>query len=179
MQPVSYARHRFPPAVIQHAVWLYLRFTLSFRDVEELLAERGLDISYETVRPWVTKVGLAYARRLRRSRTRPTSRRTRMTTPPTTQADPFVLIVHEVADYAKWKVIFDDAAAIRREAGEIEYQLLTLDADRNRVVHFSRWSSLEAARGFFESPELVEIRRVAGVRAPEFLYLRQVEAGRL
>jgi hypothetical protein len=47
MAPISYRRHRFPPVVIQHAVWLYLRFTLSYRDVEELLAERGLDISYE------------------------------------------------------------------------------------------------------------------------------------
>ena len=68
MRPVSYARHRFPPEVIQHAVWLYLRFTLSYRDVEDLLAERGLDVSYETVRRWVAKFGLAYARRLRRSR---------------------------------------------------------------------------------------------------------------
>jgi putative transposase len=45
MQPISYARHQFPPEVIRHAVWLYLRFTLSYRDVEELLAERGLDAS--------------------------------------------------------------------------------------------------------------------------------------
>ena len=50
MQPISYARHRFPPEVIHQAVWLYLRFTLSHRDVEELLAERGFDVSYETVR---------------------------------------------------------------------------------------------------------------------------------
>jgi hypothetical protein len=57
MMELSYRRHRFPPAVIQHAVWLYLRFTLSYRDVEELLAERGLDISYETVRSWVLKFG--------------------------------------------------------------------------------------------------------------------------
>src|SRR4030088_2878139 len=55
MASISYARHQFPPAVIQHAVWLYLRFTLSYRDVEDLLAERGLDISYETVRRWVRK----------------------------------------------------------------------------------------------------------------------------
>jgi transposase-like protein len=47
MAEISYRRHRFPPVVIQHAVWLYLRFTLSYRDVEELLAERGFDISYE------------------------------------------------------------------------------------------------------------------------------------
>jgi putative transposase len=50
---ISFARHQFPPDIIWHAVWLYLRFTLSFRDVEDLLAERGLDVSYETVRRWV------------------------------------------------------------------------------------------------------------------------------
>src|SRR6267378_1291040 len=66
MAPISYRRHRFPPVVIQHAVWLYLRFTLSYRDVEELLAERGLDISYESVRSWVLKFGPAIARGLRR-----------------------------------------------------------------------------------------------------------------
>jgi transposase-like protein len=46
---ISFARHQFPPNIIRHAVWLYLRFTLSFRDVEDSLAERGLDVSYETV----------------------------------------------------------------------------------------------------------------------------------
>lgn len=50
MAPPSYGRHRFPTEIIQHAIWLYLRFTLSYRDVEELLGERGFDISYETVR---------------------------------------------------------------------------------------------------------------------------------
>ena len=49
MPPISYARHQFPPVVIQHAVWLYVRFTLSFRDVEDLLAERGLEVSYQPV----------------------------------------------------------------------------------------------------------------------------------
>src|SRR5689334_17096158 len=57
MAPLCYRRYRFPPEIIQHAIWLYLRFTLSYRDVEELLAERGLDISYETVRRWVLKFG--------------------------------------------------------------------------------------------------------------------------
>jgi putative transposase len=52
MQLLSYRHHRFPPAVIQQAIWLYLRFTLCYRDVEELLAEQGLDLSYETVRRW-------------------------------------------------------------------------------------------------------------------------------
>ena len=74
MAPLSYRRHRFPPAIIQHAIWLYLRFTLSYRDVEELLAEGGLDISYETVRRWVLKFGPAIARRLRQRRPRPSDR---------------------------------------------------------------------------------------------------------
>jgi putative transposase len=71
MTLLSYRRHRFPPEIIQHAIWLYLRFTLSYRDVEELLAERGLDISYETVRRWVLKFGPSIARRLRQQRPRP------------------------------------------------------------------------------------------------------------
>jgi transposase-like protein len=74
MDQLSYRRHRFPPPIIQHAIWLYLRFTLSYRDVEELLAERGLDVSYETVRRWVLKFGPGFARRLRRSRPRPSDR---------------------------------------------------------------------------------------------------------
>src|SRR6516165_4460424 len=57
MSLLCYRRHRFPAEIIQHAIWLYLRFTLSYRDVEELLAGRGLDISYETVRRWVLKFG--------------------------------------------------------------------------------------------------------------------------
>ncbi len=73
MVSISYARHQFPPAIIRHAVWLYLRFTLSFRDVEELLAERGIEVSYETVRRWVAKFGPAFARELRRRRPRPSS----------------------------------------------------------------------------------------------------------
>ena len=74
MAPLSYRRHRFPPEIIQHAIWLYLRFTLSYRDVADLLAERGLGISYETVRRWVLKFGPAIARRLRQRRPRPSDR---------------------------------------------------------------------------------------------------------
>jgi putative transposase len=68
MALLSYRRHRFPPPIIQHAIWLYLRFTLSYRDVEEMLAERGLEVSYETVRRWVLKFGPLIARRLRAPR---------------------------------------------------------------------------------------------------------------
>jgi len=71
---ISFTRHQFPPAIIRHAVWLYLRFTLSYRDVEDLLAERRLDVSYEAVRRWVLKFGPMFARELRRRRPRPTSR---------------------------------------------------------------------------------------------------------
>ena len=74
MAQLCYRRHRSPPEIIQHAMGLYLRFTLSYRDVEELLAARGLDISYETVRRWVLKFGPAIARRLRERRPRPSNR---------------------------------------------------------------------------------------------------------
>jgi putative transposase len=65
-KPISYKRHRFPPEIIAHAVWLYFRFPLSLRLVEEMLLERGIVVSYETVRRWALKFGPAYARRLRR-----------------------------------------------------------------------------------------------------------------
>jgi putative transposase len=67
----TYKRHRFPPAIIAHAVWLYCRFALSYRDVEELLAERGVVVTYETVRQWCRKFGQVYANELRRRRPRP------------------------------------------------------------------------------------------------------------
>src|SRR5262245_46658380 len=73
MTTISFARHQFPPDIIRHAVWLYLHFTLSFRDVEDLLAERGLDVSYETVRRWVLKLGPLFGKEVRR-RPRPTSK---------------------------------------------------------------------------------------------------------
>jgi transposase-like protein len=74
MTPISYARHRFPPDVIRHAVWLYLRFTLSYRDVEDLLVERGLEVSNESIRRWVLKFGSAIARKLHSIRSTPHDR---------------------------------------------------------------------------------------------------------
>jgi len=68
---ISYKRHRFPPEIIAHAVWLYCRFNLSFREVEEMLLERSIDVSYETIRRWVTKFGPAIARGLRRRQPQP------------------------------------------------------------------------------------------------------------
>ena len=69
-QPPSYRGYRFPPEIISHAVWLYHRFGLSFRDVEDLLAERGVSVTYESIRQWCLTFGLDYARRLRRRRGR-------------------------------------------------------------------------------------------------------------
>ena len=73
MSKISYAGYRFPPVIIQQAVWLYARFTLSFRDVEDLLAERGIMVSYETVRRWVRYFGPTIAADLRRRRPKPHS----------------------------------------------------------------------------------------------------------
>ena len=68
--PPSYRGYRFPPEIISHAVWLYHRFGLSFRDVEDLLAERGVSVTYESIRQWCLTFGLDYARRLRHRRGR-------------------------------------------------------------------------------------------------------------
>src|SRR5246127_229510 len=73
MTKISYSGYRFPPEVIQQAIWLYVRFTLSFRDVEDLLAERGIVISYETVRRWVNHFGPIIAAELRKRRPKPHS----------------------------------------------------------------------------------------------------------
>ena len=88
-----------------------------------------------------------------------------------------VLIVHEVADYAAWKAVFDGAAGIRREAGERSFQVLRYEDDDRRIVHFSEWTSCADARAFFESPELQRIRDEAGVREPEFVYLEELDSG--
>ena len=61
-----YKRHRFPSEIIQHAVWLYYRFNLSYRDIEDLLAERGIEVSYESIRLWCNKFGPKYVKRLKR-----------------------------------------------------------------------------------------------------------------
>lgn len=74
MKPISFKRHRFPAGVIRHAVWLHFRFGLSFRDVEDLLAQRGIEVSYETIRCWTIKFGPLIARRLKRRRPAPSPR---------------------------------------------------------------------------------------------------------
>ena len=70
-EKTSYKRHRFPPQIIAHAVWLYVRFNLSLREVEELMLERGVDVSYETIRRWTVKFGPLITHVLRRRQPRP------------------------------------------------------------------------------------------------------------
>jgi transposase-like protein len=74
MNKIIYRGYRFPPEIIQRAIWLYYRFTVSLRDVEEFLAERGIDVTYETIRQWGIEFGPAIARDLRSRRPRPHSR---------------------------------------------------------------------------------------------------------
>ncbi|WP_031284921.1 IS6 family transposase [Labrenzia sp. C1B70] len=71
MSDISFKRHRFAPQIVAHAVWLYLRFNLSLREVEEMLLERGIDVSYETVRRWIAKFGPQIARNLRKRQSHP------------------------------------------------------------------------------------------------------------
>ena len=89
----------------------------------------------------------------------------------------YVLIIHEVENYEAWKKVFDNAASIRKETGERSYQVLKYENEPNKIVHFSAWTSIADARAFFESPRLVKIREEAGVKAPEFIYLDQLESG--
>ncbi|MEE9352289.1 MAG: antibiotic biosynthesis monooxygenase [Thiotrichaceae bacterium] len=91
----------------------------------------------------------------------------------------YVLIIHEVEDYPAWKIIFDNASTIRKNAGEQSYQVLKYEKNTNKIVHFSKWSSIASAKAFFESPELVKIREQAGVKAPEFIYLNELESSTL
>ena len=90
-----------------------------------------------------------------------------------------VLIIHEVANYEAWKKVFDGAAGIRKEAGERSYQVLRYENEPKKIVHFSAWTSRADAKAFFESARLVKIRHEAGVKAPEFIYLEQLESGTL
>jgi quinol monooxygenase YgiN len=89
----------------------------------------------------------------------------------------YVLIIHEVENYESWKQVFDNAADIRKAAGERAYQVLKYENQPNQIVHFSGWTSIEAAKLFFESPELIQIRTEAGVKSPDFIYLEQLESG--
>lgn len=88
-----------------------------------------------------------------------------------------LLIIHEVEDYTAWKKVFDNAAGIRKEAGEISFQVFRYDSEPNKVVHLSLWDDMQNAEQFFNSPRLVQIRKDAGVKEPEFIYLDLFDKG--
>jgi len=116
MDKLSYRRHRFPNVVIQQAVWLYFRFTLSYRDVEDMLAERGIDVSYETVRRWALKFGGIIARKLRQGRPRPDGRgiSTKCSSPST--ADIYMSGVPWTAKARSWISSFNHGETARRRS---------------------------------------------------------------
>ncbi len=119
MKQMSFKPHRFPADVIRHAVWLYFRFSLSFRDVEELLAQRGIEVSYETIRCWTIKFGRSVDKRLRRRRPAPS---------PSWQLDEMVCRVGGKRMYL-WRAVDDEGEVLdlvvqRRRDTEAAMRLL-------------------------------------------------------
>jgi len=120
MSQISYARHRFPSEIIQHSVWLYYRFSISLRDVENLLAQRGIEVSYETVRRWAHKFGLAYAKRIRLRRPRASSR---------WHLDEVFIRIGGKVHYL-WRAVDDE--------GEVLDVLMQSERDRRAALKFMR-----------------------------------------
>jgi len=124
MNAISYRNLHFPPAIIQHTVWLYARFNLSLRDVEDLMAERGVEVSYETIRRWVKRFGPQIARRLRPGRPR----------------------AHPLPDQPNGSFRSTPLSIITLQLADISYQLPKIDTV---VMTLSRCgASLHAPRGF-------------------------------
>ena len=143
MCTISYCCHRYPPPIIQHAVWLYFRFPLSFRDVEDLLAERGIDVSYETVRRWALKFGLSYAHKLRRSRSRP-DRRWRL--------DEVFVLINDKRMYLRWAV-----------DGEGEVLNVLVQSRRNKKAALKQMLTLLKKQGY--APDEVVLDKLPSYRA--------------
>jgi putative transposase len=120
MSQISYSGYRFPPDLIQRAVWLYLRFTLSLRDVEDILAERGIEVSYEAIRCWVDRFGPQIADRIRATRAKPTSK---------WHLDEIFVSIRGRQMYL-WRAIDDE--------GEVLEVLLTLKRDTRAVLRLTR-----------------------------------------
>jgi heme-degrading monooxygenase HmoA len=82
-----------------------------------------------------------------------------------------VVVIHRVADVDRWRAAFDAAADLRAAGGELDFEVLHADDDPHLIVHLARWTTVAEARAFFESPEVVAIRKRAGAEPPTFLYL--------
>ena len=126
MRTVYYHRHRFPVEIISHCVWLYYRFALSFRDGEEMLAMRGVSLSYETVREWCLKFGQTYANALRRNTPRPGDQ---------WHLDEVFLKINGRVHYL-WRAVDQDGDVldIRSRAAEIRTQLRSSFASYKRIA---------------------------------------------
>lgn len=92
---------------------------------------------------------------------------------------PCVLIIHEVADHPAWKKVLEGTAGIRKRAGERSHQVLKYEVHSNKIERFSARTSIADAKTFFESLRLIEVRKEAGVNAPEIIDLEQMECGTL
>ena len=158
--PPSYAGYRFPPAIIAHAVWLYFRFALSYRDVEELLAARGVILTYETVRQWCRKFGQTYANALRHRRPRPGDK---------WHLDEVFITINGVQHYL-WRAVDQDGAVLdilvqsrrdKRAATKFFRRLLKYLAYVPRVLITDKLASYSAAQR--EILPSVEHRRHKGL----------------
>ncbi len=140
----SYRGYRFPPEIISHAVWLYHRFCLSFRDVEDLLAKRGILVSHETIRQWCRKFGPLYARRLARRRGRLGDAR---------HLDELFVTIRRQRRYL-WRAVDEDGDTIdillqprrdRRAAERFFHRLLTTQGNEPRRLVTDKLGSYAAA----------------------------------
>jgi putative transposase len=142
--PISYQRHRFPSAIISHAVWLYHRFCLSFREVEELLAERGIIVTYESIRRWCLKFGLAYARRLKKRQGRLGD---------AWHLDEVVITIHGIQQYL-WRAVDQDGDTLdilvqprRNKKAEVRFfrRLIKGQGREPRWLYTDKLKSYDAA----------------------------------
>ena len=140
----SYHGYRFPPEIISHAVWLYHRFCLSFRDVEDLLAQRGVTVSYETIRHWCQTFGLDYARTLRRRRGRLGD---------TWYLDEVFVTIHGRRQYL-WRAVDQD--------GDLLDILVQSRRDRRAAVRFFR----KVLKGQGRSPRRLVTDKLSVTRRP-------------
>jgi putative transposase len=143
--PSLYKGHRFPPEIIRYCVWLYYRFSLSYRDIEEIMAERGIQLTYETVRKWCLKFGQRYANALRRHHPQPGDK---------WHLDEVFLTIHGQVYYA-WRAVDQHGTILKvlvqhrrdkRAAQKFFRKLLKGWQSVPRVIRTSRLASYEAAK---------------------------------
>jgi putative transposase len=148
-----YKRHRFPAEIISHSVWLYYRFSLSYRDVEELMAERGITLSHEAVRYWCRKLGQTYANRLRRRRPRPGDK---------WHLDEVFLTIHGERQYL-WRAVDQDG------------HVLDILVQRRRDKHAAKKFFRKLLKGLTYVPRVIITDKLASYGAAKREILPSVE----